>query len=167
MIILNCTLKAIENLRVKENNRKHNKIFIEVIRNKKIVKVRSEKLLCGEIISIKENDIVPADSVVIYSSGDDGQCFIDTTSINGQNHFTKKNQIVSFEEIAETSPMDFIQNFIEKRIIFEKENNDLKNFKGTLEMKGKKFEVSINNFLPKESVLKNTDYVLAVIVYSG
>ena len=78
--------------RHKYDNQLNNEKVI-VYRDNEWVNSYSGKLLMGELVVIKKDDTFPADLVILDSSLNDGICFIETSSLDGEK--TLKNKLAS------------------------------------------------------------------------
>lgn len=45
-----------------------------------------EKLLCGDLVRVKQNEIVPADLIILSSSDNKGRAFVETKSLDGETN---------------------------------------------------------------------------------
>ena len=162
---------------------------VVVLREGKFVKSQSKTLKNGEIVLIYENKSIPADMIILDSGMSDGQCYVETSSLDGEKNLKLKiaNQkivgLISKRRIHESKKkleMDklndsmnfffsgFIQviqpnanlNQIEGKVnIFIMENNII--------TKEENFLININEFILKGSILKNTNWIIGAIIYTG
>ena len=51
--------------------------------------------------------------------------------------------------------------------VAEKQNSDLYQFSGYLKISGQTYGLDINNFLLKGANLKNTEWVVGLVMYTG
>ena len=49
-----------------------------------------EDIKVGDLIKVKENDVIPADMVLIQTSEKKGQCFVSTIMLNGEIDLKRK-----------------------------------------------------------------------------
>ena len=162
----------------------NNQEEILVFRNNKFVISSSKTLKHGEIILLYENKIIPADMILIDSGFIEGTCYVETSSLDGEKTLKLK--------VANKYIQGFISNDIkvnkgvEKIIQPEKysfkgfikinaPNPDLNYVNGTIhaifDKKGFKIDqevnISIKEFILKGSVLKNTNWIIGIVVYTG
>ena len=71
------------------------------------------------------------------------------------------------EEIQEENPIDYLNYFVNSKINFNKSNPDIFNFEGELELVDIKIKLSIENFMQRGSILKNTEFIYGVVIYTG
>ncbi|XP_025203440.1 probable phospholipid-transporting ATPase IA [Melanaphis sacchari] len=143
---------------------KVNHKYVEVLRNGILIQERWSEIGIGDIIKVKNNNIFPADLVLLSSSELHGTCHIETTHLDGEENL-KIRQCVK-----ETSHCKELKDLISLNGIIECElpNKLLYNFLGRL--------IIINNdpipldnkqFLVRGSVLRNSKWIYGVVVYSG
>ncbi|KAH8874907.1 putative phospholipid-transporting ATPase VD [Schistosoma japonicum] len=86
------------------------------------------------------NDTIPADILVLTTSNSTGICHIETSNLDGETNL-KQREIVSLSIDGEISPLTMLP---EKPIPIHK-----------------------NNMLLRGCVLRNTDYVIGIVIYAG
>ena len=155
-----------------------------VFRDNRFVKAMSETLRHGEIILLYENKSIPADMILIDSEFSEGTCYVETSSLDGEKTLKLK--------VANKYTQGFVSNDIENNKGLEKliqggkyffsgfikinsPNADLNYVNGTFHAFFKKGDkeidqdiaLSTNEFLLKGSVLKNTNWIIGIVVYTG
>ena len=176
--------EAIEDLVRNTYDNLNNEEEVIVFREKKFVRAMSETLKHGEVILLYENKNVPADMILIDSGFGEGICYVETSSLDGEKTLKLK--------VANKYTQGFISNDIKANKGIERfvqpgkysfngyikiniPNIDLNYVNGTMhavfKKEGKKIEqdimISTNEFLLKGSVLKNTNWVIGIVVYTG
>ena len=157
-----------------------------VLRKGKFVKSKSRTLKSGELVLIYENKPIPADLMLIDSGMRDGECYIETSSLDGEktlklkiankkihglfskrintknsNKIEKIKNLIDFKisGFAQVIPANSNLNQIDgKFTIFIQENDELKE---------DNFPLTIKEFLLKGSILKNTNWIIGIIIYTG
>ena len=157
---------------------------IIVLRNNKFVRAMSKSLRYGEIILVYENKNIPADMILIDSGISEGTCYVETSSLDGEKTLKLK--------VANKYTQGFLSNDININKGIEKiiqpgkysfngyikinaPNIDLNYINGTIHTVFKKIgctveediNISTNEFLLKGSVLKNTNWIIGIVVYTG
>ena len=82
--------EIIEDLRRYHYDNLNNKEEVIVFRNNKFIKSISKTLRHGEVIIIYENSIIPADIILIDSRFNDGRCYVETSSLDGEKNLKLK-----------------------------------------------------------------------------
>ena len=76
--------EAIEDYQRGKLDKEQNSDLINTYRNNEWTKVKSGELFLGEIIQVKKDGIFPADLLLIDSNLQDGLCYIETGSLDGE-----------------------------------------------------------------------------------
>ena len=176
--------ELIEDLRRNNFDNLSNEEEVIVLRNNRFVRSMSKTLKYGEIILVYENKSIPADMVLIDSGFEEGTCYVETSSLDGEKTLKLK--------VANKYTQGFVSNNIKINKGIEKfiqpgkysfngfikinaPNIDLNYISGTIytlfKQIGQKVEqeinISTNEFLLKGSVLKNTNWIIGIVVYTG
>ena len=176
--------ELIEDLVRNNYDNMNNEEEVIVFRNNRFIKSISKTLRCGEIILVYENSSIPADMILIDSGFSEGICYVETSSLDGEKSLKLK--------VANKYTQGFISNDINVNKGIEKfiqlgkysfngyikinaPNIDLNYINGTVHSLFKKegniieedINISTNDFLLKGSVLKNTNWIIGIVVYTG
>ena len=182
--------ELIEDLSRHKYDKISNNEEVMVLRENKFVPIQSKLLKCGEIVLIYENEHIPADLVILDSGIGDGKCYVETSTLDGEKALKlkiantkiaglitnriKKNinyknlklhkikDLISFEinGFIQVIPPNANLNQIDGRLnIFVMENN--------LVTKEESFQINIKEFILKGSVLKSTNWIIGVVIYTG
>ena len=176
--------EAIEDLVRNNYDNLNNEEEVIVFRNRRFVKAMSETLQHGEIILLYENKNIPADMILIDTGFGEGICYVETSSLDGEKTLKLK--------VANKYTQGFISDDIKSNKGIERyiqpgkysfngyikinvPNIDLNYVNGTIhtlfKKEGKKIEqdiiISTNEFLLKGSILKNTNWAIGIVVYTG
>jgi len=155
-----------------------------VLRENKFVKSTSQTLKHGEIILVYENRSIPADMIVIDTGFSEGICYVETSSLDGEktlklkvaNKYTKgffSNDIKENRWIEKY--FHYNQYSLSGMIKINEPNIDLSYINGTMHAVFNKNEcnidekitISTTDFLLKGSILKNTNWIIGIVIYTG
>ena len=129
----------------------------------KTEKVHCQDLTVGDIVQIEEHQEIPADCILITSSNQNGSAYLNTMSLDGETSLKEKlktqvlEHIKSIEEILS----------LKARFFVDKPNISLVNWNANIEFNSTFSPLNHKQLLLRGCVLKNTDWVLAVVVYTG
>ena len=176
--------EVIEDLSRHNYDNLNNEEEVIVLRENKFVKAMSRSLRHGEIIILYENKNIPADMILIDSCFSEGTCYVETSSLDGEKTLKLK--------ISNKYTQGFISNDIKNNKNIEKliqngnyyfggyvkinsPNSDLNYINGTFhaifQKNGKQINqeiaLSTNEFLLKGSVLRNTSWIIGIVIYTG
>lgn len=134
-------------------------------RKAKIRSTRVANIAVGNIIKLSSDEEVPADIIVLASSNPGGQVHVDTSYIDGHNNLQTKRSVKGAKVEASIRSFANIRGYI----VCNKPSPDLNAFSGTLYLKGhpRPSNITIDNFVMKGSIIRNTTHLYGVVVYTG
>jgi phospholipid-transporting ATPase len=118
----------------------------------------------GDILRIKENDIVPADSICLSSSNYDRMFYLQTNYLNGRTSLGKRKAVEATSQLIGNGEVYRLSGEAEMNQV----SGSLNEFDGLI-LIGNDYdiEVSQDNFLPRGAVLRNTDWVICLVAFTG
>jgi phospholipid-transporting ATPase len=133
---------------------------------------RCDKLKPGDLVMLKRDSKIPADMLVLTTSSPDGTVFVETANLDGETNLRLKRSPVSTQK---ADLVDFSTKTIgESDFIVGLENPhlDMYTFKGSLRRKSDDpssipEQLSITNVLFRGCTVRNTEWVLGVVIYVG
>ncbi|CAH0560353.1 unnamed protein product [Brassicogethes aeneus] len=133
----------------------------EAMRYKKVL---WKDVRVGDIIHLSNNEVVPADILLLKSSDPSGVCYIDTGHLDGETNLKQRQVARGFvEKHSIFEPSKF-----RSRIEVEAPTTKIYRFHGTImHPSDAKVPVGTDNILLRECLLKNTDYIEGIVVYAG
>lgn len=130
----------------------------------------------GDIVRVRANEEIPADIVIISCSDPEGTCFVETKNLDGELNLKSKSTLSSggSNNLKHSADLQNLKFWIE----CDAPNTKLYNFKGTvhyenfgesgvLQNPDEKESVTIDNVLLRGCTLRNTKWVIGVVVYTG
>ncbi|CAG8526007.1 11302_t:CDS:2 [Dentiscutata heterogama] len=128
-------------------------------------KTKWKNLRVGDIVSVKAQEWVPADLLLLHSKGEKGACFVETAALDGETNLKQKqalkdtnNTLVSPEALANFKAM----------VCTENPNQDLYNFDGSIEFSdGKMCALSNDQILLRGTILRNTPEIYGLVIFTG
>ena len=177
--------ELIEDLGRNKYDRLSNDEEVIVLRNGKFIKSQSKTLRSGEIVLIYENRSIPADLVIIDSGMREGECYIETSSLDGEKTLKLKiannkiHGLISKRVNNNNKRIEKIKNLIRFKISgfvqVTPANSDLNQIEGKLnffiqendQLIEDNFPITIKEFLLKGSILKNTNWIVGIVIYTG
>lgn len=133
-----------------------------------------KKVIVGDIVLIKADEGVPADIVLLGSSADDDMCYIETRAIDGETNLKAKMSVALDSSIFATENCRTLIGEVE----CEAPNANLYEFAGRLRVnlpdetgmpttEIAKCSLTRDNLLPRGVVLRNTEWVVGLVVFAG
>ncbi|CAM9749104.1 unnamed protein product, partial [Discosporangium mesarthrocarpum] len=121
----------------------------------------------GDVLILRDRDMVPADVVLLSSSGPKGLCHIMTANLDGETNL-KPRQVSSglwgLDPATSAAMVAGGGSWVECDL----PNQKLEHFDGILELPGvRRISLDAKNILLRGCQLRNTAWVLGVVVYAG
>lgn len=144
-----------------------------------------KKLEVGDVVLLRENDQVPADMVVLASSDADGQCFVETKNLDGETNLKPRHSLKATMGIQHEEDIEHAQFVVDS----EPPHANLYSYNGVLkywskadapgrehpviehaqlgEKEQKQEAITINELLLRGCAIRNTTWVIGLVVYTG
>ncbi|KAJ7950129.1 Phospholipid-transporting ATPase [Quillaja saponaria] len=120
-----------------------------------------KKIQAGEVVKIHANETIPCDMVLLGTSDSSGIAYIQTMNLDGESNLKTRYAR------QETASAVFDECTIFGLIRCEQPNRNIYEFTANLEFKGHKVPLSQSNIVLRGCQLKNTDWIIGVVVYAG
>ena len=120
-----------------------------------------KKIRAGEVVKICADDTIPCDMVMLGTSDPSGIAYIQTMNLDGESNLKTRYAR------QETTPMVFEGGTVSGLIRCEQPNRNIYEFTANMELKGQRFPLSQSNIILRGCQLKNTEWVVGVVVYAG
>lgn len=145
----------------------------------------SQDVRVGDFLLLRNGDKVPSDCVLLASSDETGICFVETKDLDGETNLKPR------QSMPETLHIQSGQECLDLHFYVESEapHPNLYHFDGTLVMLSKtnqtsaseldarastsnweeksKSPITIDNMLLRGHVIRNTRWIIAVVIYTG
>ncbi|KAK7867763.1 hypothetical protein R5R35_002262 [Gryllus longicercus] len=118
----------------------------------------------GDVVHLSNNELVPADVLLLRSSDPHGLCYLDTCNLDGETSLKQRCVARGFVEKQEVFHPSRFRSVVE----VDTPTTKIYRFHGALvHPAGRRVPVGTENLLLRECVLKNTDFVEGIVVYAG
>ncbi|SSD61224.1 related to Probable phospholipid-transporting ATPase DNF3 [Saccharomycodes ludwigii] len=133
-------------------------------------KTEWKNLRVGDFIYLNQDDWVPADILLIASDGEHSEVFVETMALDGETNLKTK-----FPHLELAKSMQTATGLVNTaaKVTVEDPNNDLYNFEGNIELLDNvtgtwnKYPINTDNVVYRGSVLRNTNNVIGMVIYTG
>ena len=128
-----------------------------------------KKLEVGDIVLLRENDQVPADIVVLSTSDPDNMCYLETKNLDGETNLKPRKSIRATASITSEEDVERASFVLDS----EPPHANLYLYHGVLRYKEpssgeqKMESVTINELLLRGCTLRNTTWVIGLVVFTG
>ena len=127
-------------------------------------RVEWKHIYVGDIVRIKNEEFLPADVVCLASSDPNGNCFIQTSSLDGEKNLKPRNAFPETQNLIGTGEVVRIVGDLQ----MAPPNSDLYEASGKISIGGDAdLQITVKNFLLRGSLLKNTEWAIGVVAYTG
>jgi len=149
--------------RHKSDNRINNR-KIQIVKDGKLEKVHWNDIKVGNIVLVRNNDGFAADLLLLSTSDDNNQVYIETAELDGETNLKVRQPLPVTRELG-----DDLRNLssFKGKIVCEAPNNRLDKFSGNLEVAGEKFALDNGNILLRGCIMRNTDWCYGLVVFAG
>lgn len=118
----------------------------------------------GDILKINENEWFPADVVLLATSEETQEAYVETMALDGETNLKSKRP---HNELSKR--ISKVTGLKSTRALFtvEDPNTDLYNFEGQLTMNEETFALGSDNIVYRGSILRNTKSALGIVTFTG
>lgn len=132
----------------------------------------------GDIVYLKNDDPIPADIVILSTSEPDGLCFIETKNLDGETNLKIRRGLTATKGLRTPADIDRAAFYVES----EAPHANLYSYQGALKwlisdgadmpardrvVHNKTESITINEILLRGCVLRNTGYVIGMVLFTG
>jgi len=168
VIVLSVIREGVEDIPRQQNDKKVNNLTTPIL--KKDGQLHTEKwkeVKVGDILLVKDGEDFPADMVLLKSANDNGMAFIETASLDGEKNLKPK---FCLSEIAAYFNDQKVKNqaLYKCAIYAQPPDPSIYKFEGAfINETGDKSTLSAKQLLLRGARLKNTEWALGAVVYTG
>ncbi|CAG8515290.1 11234_t:CDS:10 [Ambispora gerdemannii] len=134
----------------------------------------------GDLVKLKNDEAVPADMIILSTSEPDGLCYVETKNLDGETNLKVRHAISSTSYIISESDCENANFYVES----EPPHTNLYSYTGVLHFlsgnnsntissdnnstsEQKVEPVSINDVLLRGCILRNTEWVIGLVMFTG
>mmetsp|Transcript_6858 Transcript_6858/g.12466 ORF Transcript_6858/g.12466 Transcript_6858/m.12466 type:complete len:1068 (+) Transcript_6858:375-3578(+) len=153
---------AVEDYKRRKSDREENRRITLKREEGRWKSVEWRRVQEGDVIKVVKNEYFPSDLVLIASSEPKGVCSIETKNVDGETNLKLK---FVHKDIAFLNDEDFDTQV--GKVTAEPPNSRIYDFKGLYDTDEKTTALSYDNFLVRGSSLRNTKWIVGIVVYVG
>ncbi|XP_018341958.1 PREDICTED: probable phospholipid-transporting ATPase VD isoform X1 [Trachymyrmex septentrionalis] len=128
------------------------------------MKVAWKDVKVGDLVHLSNNELVPADLLLLRSSDPQGLAYLDTCNLDGESNLKQRQIVRGFLDLQGTFQPSKFRSVVE----VDQPSTRIYRFHGAVvHPNGGRVPVSTENLLLRECVLKNTDFVEGIVIYAG
>ena len=118
----------------------------------------------GDVLKLKRDEPIPADIILLHSTGENGVAFIETMALDGETTLKTKQALPDL--LNRCGTVSGLRN-VQAELHVEDPNKDLYDFNGRLAIDGKTLPLTLNEVVFRGSVLRNTAHIYGLVVNTG
>ncbi|CAD8170934.1 unnamed protein product [Paramecium octaurelia] len=156
-----------EDYKRRKSDIEENKQQVTAFDGTSFVKIASYNLRVGHIVKVHQDEIIPADMLLLRSSEKKGICYVETKSLDGETNLKQKNVHADLLQIFKS---DDCFGQLDKRIVLKYQAPTPYLYKFIGETTTSSLQVSsinFNNFLLRGCNLRNVKYIFGLVAYTG
>jgi phospholipid-translocating ATPase len=123
-----------------------------------------KQIRVGDIVKITRDEWIPADLILLHSAGENGIAYLETAALDGETNLKSRQALPAVAELCADERMCA---FFKGSVHSEDPNQDLYNFEGKISIDEEILPLSNTEILYRGSILRNTPYVYALVVFTG
>ena len=180
VIGIGLVMDLIEELKRYRNDLLTNNTMIRIYKNSKFINIKWSEIKIGNLIKVKNNEIIPADLVVLCSSNKDLSYYLKTSSLDGESNLKQREVLMSTQKLFYKQKIKDV-NKIEKifqafneqgeencYIEVEQPNKNIYKIDGNIIFnRNEKNHFEIRNTAIRGAILKNTEFIYGIVIYTG
>uniref|UniRef100_A0A8C4XQ58 Phospholipid-transporting ATPase n=1 Tax=Falco tinnunculus TaxID=100819 RepID=A0A8C4XQ58_FALTI len=135
-----------------------------ILRNGMWQNIMWKEVAVGDIVKVTNGQHLPADMIIISSSEPQAMCYIETANLDGETNLKIR------QGLSQTASLQSREELmkVSGRIECEGPNRHLYDFTGNLRLDGQSpVPVGPDQILLRGAQLRNTQWVLGIVVYTG
>lgn len=128
-----------------------------------------KKLEVGDIVLLRENEQIPADIVVLSTSDQENLCYVETKNLDGETNLKPRKSLRATASITSEDDIERMHFVLDS----EPPHQNLYLYHGVLRYtdpttgEQKNEAVGINEMILRGTVLRNTAWVIGLVVFTG
>uniref|UniRef100_A0A8C2SNW5 Phospholipid-transporting ATPase n=1 Tax=Coturnix japonica TaxID=93934 RepID=A0A8C2SNW5_COTJA len=135
-----------------------------VLRNGTWQDIVWKEVAVGDIVKVTNGQHLPADMIIVSSSEPQAMCYIETANLDGETNLKIRQGLSQTANLQSKEELMKVSG----RIECEGPNRHLYDFTGTLRLDGQSpVPVGPDQILLRGAQLRNTQWVLGIVVYTG
>ena len=140
--------------------------FVYSYEQRTFVKKGWKEVCVGDFVKVQDGAYFPADLVILSSTKEQGMCYIETASLDGETNLKVRSAISQTSGLTDEKDLaDFVG-----KIKCEEPNRHIYTFNGNIEIQSENnqtFPLSPSVILLRGAKLMNTGHIFGVVVYTG
>ena len=169
LILISLATDAYSDYKLNKKLQKFNRCTYECWTGENYSPIRSEDILVGQFIKVEEDQVVPADMILVGTQGNQ-PVFLDMTGLIGVGTLKVKKPVEKLSKKASIVDGDFLGIYKIKGVVKVSEpHSNYLNFRGRIKLESNPsaLNISTQNVLFSGGILKGAREVVGMVIYCG
>lgn len=128
-------------------------------------KTKWEDIRVGDFVKIMDNEPIPADVLICATSEEDNVGFVETKNLDGETNLKSRNACPALTDLHTAA--DCVSKLNTFSVECDRPDTNMYRFNATVTRNGEKSPVDVQTVLLRGTVLRNTDWVIGVVLFTG
>lgn len=124
-----------------------------------------EDLAVGDFVKIIENEPVPADVLICSTSEEENEAFVETKNLDGETNLKSRHAVSALTHLRSAKDCASEHNVF--HIEADRPDTNMYGLNAAVAVGMQKFSVDMSMVLLRGTVLRNTKWVVGVVMYTG
>lgn len=124
-----------------------------------------EDLAVGDFVKIMDDESLPADILICATSEEENVCFVETKNLDGETNLKSRNAVSALTHIRSAAYCASAHNSF--RINCDRPDVNMYKMNAAVQVGQDTFPVDMQNVLLRGTVVRNTKWVIGVVIYTG
>lgn len=124
-----------------------------------------EDIRVGDFVKIMENESIPADVLICSTSEEENVAYVETKNLDGETNLKSRNAVPHLTHLNTAEQCSNSQNSLQ--IDCGRPDSDMFKLNATVGVGKERSTVDISMTLLRGTVLKNTSWVIGVVLFTG
>ncbi|KAK7061038.1 hypothetical protein VNI00_000773 [Paramarasmius palmivorus] len=124
-----------------------------------------EDLRVGDFVMITDNEAIPADILICATSDEENVAYVETKNLDGETNLKSRNAVAPLTHLRTAA--DCANTINAFRVQCDRPENNMYRLNAMVEFGEKKYPVDLQTTLLRGTVLKNTSWVIGVVLFTG
>ena len=162
VILMSMVKSGVEDLIRYFSDLRYNSVIFYAFRRNYFRKIKSQNIRPGDLIKIKNGDEIPADIVILATSEESSECYINEVNLNGETAIKQRKSLFASSKLSENEATE-----ISGSITIPIPCKDIQKVDGSVNSNGHSFPFSIQNCILRGVFLRHTSWVIGLVLYTG
>lgn len=123
-----------------------------------------EDIQVGDFIKIRSDQPIPADILICATSEEDNEAFVETKNLDGETNLKSRQGVDGLQDLRSARACAESAGF---RIDCDAPDVSMFRLNGAVVTKGGKYPMNLQTTLLRGTVLRNTQWVIGLVLYTG